>query len=147
MSAPTSRSYGRAALIGVLLGLLLVITAGVYVHIGRLEASGSLAADAGDPEAEARRIARLTVLLAVLLISALLLLLFVVGSYLVIRIGRMLQTPVGGPPTTYVDAWQSYRVTPEQIAAATEEDEPGAGGSRGPRPSDESPPSNQPHKD
>ena len=125
MPSPTGRTYGRAAMLGVLLALLLTISAAVYAYVARY-GTESLPASlgGGDPVAEVRRLNRLTILLAILLISALLLLLFVVGSYLVIRIGHIIRTPVGGKPTPYVDAWQSYRVTEEEIAAATAEDTP-----------------------
>ena len=112
-------------MLGVLLALLLTISAAVYVYVARY-GTGSPPGllGGGDPAAEEQHVHRLPILLIILLISALLLLLFVIGSYLVIRIGHIIRTPVGGKPTPYVDAWQSYRVTDEEIAAATAEDTP-----------------------
>lgn len=139
MSTPPTPSYGRAAVIGVLVALLLTIAAAVYAFATRYQLT-SPAPQFGvmDPAAEAQQRTRITVLLAILLISALLLLLFVIGCYLVIRIGRVVRRPVAGAPTEYVDAWRQYRLTDEQIAAATDEPpdtdthEPPRG--RGPRP-------------
>jgi len=52
-------------------------------------------------------------------------LLFVIGAYLVIRVGQFVaREQVGGKTTAYVDAWQNYRLTDEQISAATEEPKP-----------------------
>jgi hypothetical protein len=126
MPNPAGKSYGRAATVGVLLALLLTITAGVYVFAARF-GQPSLAIDAVDPVAQTRHFTRLTLLLTILLASVLLVLLFVIGSYFVIRLGKILRTPVGGTPTPYVDAWRSYRVTDEEIAQATAEDEPEVG--------------------
>ncbi len=117
-------SYGRAAMLGVLISLLLTICAGVYLFVARY-GTESLPGGLGmrDSAAEAPRLARIT-LLTILLISALLILLFVIGCYLFIRIGRIVRNPMGGKPTPYVDAWKNYRLTDEQIAAATAEHEP-----------------------
>ncbi len=66
---------------------------------------------------------KLMMLLVVMLGSLLLIMLFVIGSYLFMRIGReVAQKPVGGEPTEYSDAWSNYRVSDEEIAAATRED-------------------------
>lgn len=122
MTHPPPRSYGRAALLGVLIALVLTVCAAVYVYVARYGINGlTVSVGLDDPDAEKRRIARQMALLLMLLASTLLILLFVIGAYLVIRIGRIVRTPVGGRPTEYVDAWRSYRLTEEQIAAATTE--------------------------
>lgn len=122
MTHQPPRSYGRAALLGVLIALVLTVCAAVYVYVARYGTSGlTVSVGLDDPDAEKQRLARHMTLLLILLVSALLILLFVIGAYLVIRVGRIVRTPVGGRPTEYVDAWQSYRLTEEQIAAATSE--------------------------
>lgn len=127
MSRRTHSSSGRAVTLLVLGVLVLTICAAAYVlvarHGGRAGATGIASeGDAADLLAEARWLATL---LTLLLISALLVLLFVLGAYLVIRIGQFVaRERVGGTPTAYVDAWQAYRLTDEQIAAATSEDKP-----------------------
>lgn len=140
MAQPPAGSYGRAAMIGVLMALGLTICAAVFVFVSRYgpEAT-SLDAALNDPAAEAQRLRRLSGLLIILLISALLVLLFVIGSYLVIRIGRIVRTPISGRPTPYVDAWSSYRVTDEQIAAATSEYPPDSRRKRSDHPNQEPP--------
>lgn len=123
MAKLRSQTYGRAAMIGVLVGLLLLVSAGAYVYVARFGPQVFSPTAIDDPALEAQRLTRLTVLLTILLISALLILLFVLGSYLLIRIGRIVQRPLGGKPTEYVDAWSRHHVTDEQIAAATSEPE------------------------
>jgi len=58
-------------------------------------------------------------LLAMLTYSFLIFLAFLLGSYLILRLGRRL---VGRPtprrPSRYVDVWSSYRLTKEQIDTA-----------------------------
>jgi hypothetical protein len=109
-------------MLGVLIALLLTISAAVYMYVIRFELVASPAAPgAQDPSADARRLARLSVLLTILLISALLVLLFVLGCYLLIRAGRFVREPIAGKPTDYMDVWQDYRLTDDQIAAATAE--------------------------
>ncbi len=79
---------------------------------------------------------RLMYRMAVLLAALLLILIFVVGSYLLIRIGRAItRKPVGGQPTEYVDAWSRYRLSDEEIARATNES-PAAGGGNDSSPRD-----------
>jgi len=152
MSRTPGPTYGRAAMFGVLIALVLTITAGVYMFIERYPTDALTAAPLMlDPQAEGLRVKRLVLLLTILLISCLLVLLFVVGSYLLIRIGRFVRKPVAGKPTEYVDAWQQYRLTDEQIAAATAEP-PTEGGAPGEPPfspgsDDPTPPGpNPPHR-
>jgi hypothetical protein len=68
----------------------------------------------------------MSVLLIITLGSILLIRLFVVGAYLLIRTGRSLsQRRLGGRPTEYVDAWSQYRLSEEQIQSALPEEPPG----------------------
>lgn len=122
---------GRAATIIVLAALLVLISAGVYMASGRLwdTSSAPVELQQQDDIAAWQRSQHLTVLLTLLLISALLILLFVLGAYLVIQMGRIVaraRSPVGGKPTPYVDAWSNYRLSDEAIAAATSGDSPDA---------------------
>lgn len=65
---------------------------------------------------------KLYVLVSLLAVSAIAVVAFVVGSYLMIRAGRaLMRRQPRKTPTSYVDAWAGYRVTEEQIDAATRE--------------------------
>ena len=122
MSRPPGLTYGRAAMFGVLVALVLTVCAGAYLYVARYGiGSPPAAGEIADPASEAERLKRISGLLIILLIAALLILLFVIGCYLVIRVGGFVRTPLGGKPTKYVNAWQNYRLTDEQIAAATTE--------------------------
>ena len=142
-------TYGRTAVLLVLGVLALTIGTAVYVFFAQHGAQASaLGGIASDEEAD-RALAdsrRLVTLLTLLLISALLILLFVVGAYLVIRVGQFVaRDRLGGKTTAYVDAWQNYRLTDEQISAATEEKKPERG--PGDRPTDPDGPPSDPDRD
>ena len=120
-------STGRAALLLVLVGLLLTVAAGIYAFFAHSPGGDAPSSEPAAGMSEKRQFA----LLLLLLISALLILLFVLGAYLLINVGRLIaRDRVGGKPTVYTDAWQNYRLTDEQISAATSEEPP----PRGPRP-------------
>jgi hypothetical protein len=112
---------GRTLPLVLLLGLVLLLAAGSYLVVrtqtrapqaGGEGASGALATDVRRAGSSAGK----------LLLSFLLLLAFLIGSYLIVRVGRrVVHGPVHAGPTRYVDAWGRYRVTEEQIEAATEE--------------------------
>jgi hypothetical protein len=121
MARTPQHSYGRAAIIGVLIALALIICAAAYVLVAGQLAATPVGDGPGASEFEARQAKRLTATLATLIISGLLIVLFVVACYLVIRVGRMVREPIAGEPTEYVDAWRAYRVSDEQIEAATQE--------------------------
>ncbi len=124
---PNSRrlTSGRTVLLLVLAALVIVVGAAVYLVIVRVVDPDSLsfvAAAESENGLRMEQARRLSLLLAILLLSALLILVFVLGAYLLIRVGRLAartRTRVGGAPTEYVDAWQQYRLTEEQISAAT----------------------------
>lgn len=75
-------------------------------------------------------VTRLRGLYTTLTVSVGLVLIFVVASYLILRIGQRVSRSSAAPTrTTYVDAWSQYRLSDEQIAAATREpDDPQADG-------------------
>ena len=128
MSPPRSSTYSRSA-VWLVLGILALTTcAAVYVLYAQHNGFPSAPEGSTDPQAIERAAAesrRLVTLLTILLISALSIILFVVGAYLVIRAGQFVaRERVGGKATAYVDAWQNYRLTDEQISAATEEKKP-----------------------
>lgn len=129
MSTTPGSSHGRTMALLALGVLAVVAGAAVYLFL----AQGFSPATEGDgPDPSGQTAAppapgprKAATILVVASISALLILLFVLGAYLVIRIGHYLaQQRVGGKPTEYVDAWGSYRLTDEQIAAATTEGKP-----------------------
>jgi len=112
--------------LGLVLSALLLVVAGVaYLSILRAsqpELPEQPPASERTDEVPPAEVKRLSYTLALLLVAVLLILAFVVGAYLVIRVGRLLtRDSVGGQPTHYVDAWSQYRVTDDQIDAATEE--------------------------
>ena len=125
MSSGPGSSYGRTAvLIGLgVLALTVGATAYIFLAHGQGPGAGLGASSAPDADRGLADARRNTTFLVILSISALLVLLFVLGAYLVIRLGHFLaRQRVGGQPTQYVDAWGSYRLTDEQISAATDED-------------------------
>lgn len=141
MSDSPRPSYGRAAVLGVLIALLLTVSVAVGLFLSHYGRNETLPLLQGNVDPAVAKAVQLTVLLTILLISALLILLFVVGSYLLIRVGRLLaKSTVGGKPTPYVDAWSSYRLTDEQIAAATAEQAPDDHTDNGPPGSNPRPP-------
>lgn len=125
MTGPAGTTHGRFVLLLVLSALILTVSGAIYVLVAQQMSQpipiGPLSneEEAARATAEARRHATL---LTILLISALLILLFVVGAYLVIRVGQLVaRERVGGKPTAYVDVWGSYRLTDEQIERAVGE--------------------------
>ncbi len=129
-------SAGRTATMLVLAALILIVCAAVYLFVARPARLPAPTDGVSTTEEAARLVAearRAALLLTILLISALLILLYVLGAYLVIRIGQMVaRHQIGGRPTHYVDAWAQYRLTDEQISAATSEDSDGPGRRRRP---------------
>ena len=115
---------GYAAMMIMIIAMLATVCVSVYLFLTRQLRT----ADPGlPPDQMTRDVMRhkLAVLLVVMLGAVLLIMLFVIGSYLFMRIGREVsRKPVGGEPTEYSDAWSGYRVSDEEIAAATQEDPP-----------------------
>jgi hypothetical protein len=127
----TATTWGRLAVILILAVLCCAVLATTYALFVKSAAFSSAAQVSGPADAptgpgadQPRGVRRqLASRISLLLATVLVILAFVIGSYLVIRIGRVVtQRPVGGHPTRYVDAWSGYRLTDEEIAAATEEE-------------------------
>lgn len=68
-----------------------------------------------------------------LLLSTLLLLVFFVGAYLILRFGRIIRKRTEKPatPTSYIDAWTHYRISQEEIDRLTNGSAPEDGRSDG----------------
>jgi hypothetical protein len=64
---------------------------------------------------------RIHALYSTLLLTFVLLLVFLVGSYIMMRIGRWFIRRPSASRTRYTDAWSQYRLTDEQIQQATSE--------------------------
>lgn len=142
-------SHSRFVILMLLcaLALLAGATAYLYYNASRMAPAvpGPFAgAPAPEEDVDVVEARRLTAMLAMLLLSILLILAFLIGSYLLIHVGRaVVRRPIGGKRTEYVDAWSRYRITDDQIIAATiesaeerakearEENEPDDGSSGG----------------
>jgi hypothetical protein len=128
MSSGPGSSYGRTAILIGLGVLTLTVGATAYIFLAHGHAPGAGLGPHAPPDAPARGPAdarKTATFLLMISISALLILLFALGAYLVVRLGHFLaRQRVGGQPTEYVDAWGSYRLTDAQISAATDEDHP-----------------------
>lgn len=131
MTSARHSSAGRTVTLAVLGLLLVTVCATVYVFLAQQQGPApALGVITAEEEAEqaAAQARRLATLLTILLVSALLILLYMLGAYLVIRVGQAVShPPVGGRPTRYVDVWSDYRLTEEEISAATREEEDGGG--------------------
>jgi hypothetical protein len=131
---------------------VLGATVGVtcYALLGPRRAPPLTARTTGVPSTQTLAIdpdRRAATFLLVVSISALLVVMFALGAYLVVRYGqRLARQQVGGRPTAYVDAWGHYRLTDEQISAATAEGPPDAkdGSEGGGSPPDGPPPDEPP---
>ncbi len=138
MSGAQPTPLGRTVVIITVSGLIVALAASSYVLFNKSSelaaarnassGAGAASPDAGPRHDEAWRLMyRVSVLLA----AVLLVLVFAIGSYLLIRIGRAITYKrIGGQPTKYVDAWGNYRLTDEQIAAATDESDSASDGER-----------------
>lgn len=107
------KPFGWLAVVLSLAGLAIVFAALAYVWILHRRDAG--AEPPTDP------IQRLKLMLAAMLVAVLSIIGFLLGSYLVIRVGKsLLNRKIGGQPTTYVDAWSNYRLTEEEIDSVSE---------------------------
>jgi len=77
---------------------------------------------AEQPAARAPDARRMRSLYTTLTVTLLLLLAFVVGTYVMVRVGRaIVRRPRRREPTRYVDAWTGYRLSEQEIERATDE--------------------------
>jgi hypothetical protein len=114
-------SPGRVAVLVMLGALVLTVSALLYLFLLRMLRPVELQPSAADPVLALRR--KLTLLLLIVLGACLLILVFAIGAYLVLRIGRAVaRRQLGGTPTEYVDAWSHYRLSEQDIASATREE-------------------------
>jgi hypothetical protein len=128
MTNVTRRITSRTLTAAVLLLLLLVVLVALYLYLEERLRPLAPRVAAGELSGEAMRV-EMFVLLLLVLGAALLILVFVLAAYIVLRLGRAIADKrVGGQPTAYRDAWSEYRLTDEQIAAATSEDSGNADG-------------------
>ena len=98
-----------------------VIGAGIWLWT---EGSGHSSGDVPDAHEEPLR--RAASLSLVILLTFVLFLAFLIGSYLIVRTGRHFRRRrERTAPTEYVDAWSSYRLSDEEIARATDEGDAG----------------------
>ncbi|TWT42178.1 hypothetical protein RAS1_33080 [Phycisphaerae bacterium RAS1] len=126
MASSSQITYGRAAAVVVFLALLVTFSAVLYLAVSRpLDVPASNSPEQNEVAMQRLQAKRLSIMLLLMFGAMLLILVFVIGSYLLIRAGKVVtERRVGGEPTEYVDAWAKYRVTDEQIADATGPDEP-----------------------
>lgn len=114
------RASRRAALI-LLLGSAVGLGAAAAYATWRLS---DVSPQANGPP-DAATAVRIAAYLHVLGISFLLFVLFMGGSYVLVRLIRRAEPRAAArrQKTPYVDAWSQYRVTPEDIARATGEED------------------------
>lgn len=119
MSDSTHFRNPRMALAFVIVGIFLAATGLIYLHYTGREQELTT-----PPPVTNQQIVQINAMLDALYFTLLLLGTFVVGSYIMTRIGRaaLLKRDEPDVPrrTEYVDAWSKYRVTDEQIQAATD---------------------------
>jgi hypothetical protein len=114
MKDPPQRPLGRVAMVLVLSGLLLTLAGLTYMIRLRWD---SMPTDAGGPDSPALEpMQRLRLTLAMLLFAVLAILIFVISTYVVIRLGRsVMERRLGDTPTKYVDVWAGYRVSQQEM--------------------------------
>jgi hypothetical protein len=140
---PEQRPPSRLAAGFVIVGLTLSAIGIAYIiYAGRERELPPISAPEPDP-----RIEQLHALLTLLMLSFFLVLVFLLGSYLMVRIGRgLLARKRLRHRTEYVDGWGSYRLTQDQIDSATQQlkdslasETPPDPDEGGPEPSDDEP--------
>ena len=120
----------------IVIGLSLAAVGVLYlVWMQRVQELGPITLDAGGtPQEEPNPTNKPVALVSALVTTFVMFLAFLVGSYLMVRVGRYLvDHGTTARQTNYVDAWGSYRLTEAEIEAALREDPPDESGD-GPRP-------------
>lgn len=127
MFEPGSRRTSRLAITFMVVGLALSAAAIVY--------NNSLIAPQELPPVgplDEERRATIDAVTATLLVTFAVFLAFLIGSYLMIRFGRLLLDRSPPARTEYIDAWSRYRVSDAEIAAVSDDlkamsgDDPGS---------------------
>lgn len=111
----------------IVIGLSLAAVGILYlVWMQRVQELGPITSEtSGELTTEPSQTAKPVALTSALVTTFVMFLAFLVGSYLMVRVGRMLVDGGSSPrETKYVDAWGSYRLTDAQIEAALREDPP-----------------------
>ncbi len=105
---------GRVAMVLVLACLLLLLA--FLTYMVRLSWD-RMPADAGSGEGPALDpVQRVRLTLAMLLFAVLAILIFVISTYVVIKLGRAVMAKrVAEKPTQYVDVWGGYRVSQQEL--------------------------------
>ena len=138
----SDRRPSKLAIAFVVVGLALSAAGVAYIiYAGRPRQLPPVAEQAFSPQ---RRVQELEALLRMLTQSFVIFMAFLLGSYLMVRIGRALLGPQHreSRPTEYVDAWGQYRLSEEQVEAASRQLRDALG--TPPEPPDESAPPPQP---
>lgn len=96
------------------IAVYLIVLAGIAI-------AEAQTADAPPREIDPYVARQITSTMKFLLLSTLLLLVFFVGAYLILRFGRMVKKSAQKPaaPTSYIDAWAHYRISQEEIDRLT----------------------------
>lgn len=128
-----NRTHSRVALAFVLIGGLLSLSGLSYLRYANRERTLPIPPRplkpvpvmeaARDPGAEA--VGRVAALYNSLTLTFVIFMIFLVGSFVLIRAGRFIRRVRSAPgPTVYVDAWSGYRMSAEEVAAALRRYEP-----------------------
>lgn len=126
-SAGQKSSSGKIAVVAILIATIAAIATLVYVRVAmdeqlNAEKRERSLVSASPPVGQVDSHAKARALVSSLVYSFVAFLAFLVGSFVMIRLGRMaLARSSRRSPTPYVDAWSQGRVTPDQIAEATRE--------------------------
>jgi len=138
VSEQTRLRHRRLAVGFVFAGLLLAVSGVIYLGwSGRERSLPAVAATRPVPPDLATRT---EAMLRMLILVSGILLTFIVGSYVMVKLGRaFLARREERTPTQYVDAWSNYRLTEEEIARTMAHlEKPSEGPPDGPSASDSS---------
>ncbi len=131
------RGPSKLAIAFVVVGLALSAAGIVYIiYAGRPRQLPPVAEQPLPPE---MRVRELEALLRMLTQSFIVFMAFLLGSYVMVRVGRALLGPrhEDTRPSEYVDAWGQYRLSDEHVEAAARQLRDAVGGP--PEPPDENP--------